>query len=101
MHLNKIVASLAVALPLLASAQTPAVTPADQPRSNLEKQQTTENGNAPKYGTPSSATTTSTQDAAAEKGKAKRMKSDGAKAKTTTGDPATDATSTKDATTTK
>ena len=50
--LDKLMIAAALALPLLAQAQStaPAVTPADQPRTHLEKQQTTENGNAPKYG---------------------------------------------------
>lgn len=48
-----LVAAAAVALPLAVGAQTsgsqPAVTPADQPRTPLEKEQTERNGQAPKY----------------------------------------------------
>ncbi len=47
------VAAVAVALPLAAIAQTsPNVKPADQPRTQLEADQTTKNGQATKYGGP-------------------------------------------------
>ncbi|MEO8936042.1 MAG: hypothetical protein ABI277_11755 [Burkholderiaceae bacterium] len=52
-HLAKLVAAVAVAVPLAAVAQmSPNVKPADQPRSQLEQEQTTKNGQAMKYGGP-------------------------------------------------
>ena len=104
--LDKLMIAAALALPLVATAQTtaPGVTPADQPRTNLEKQQTTENGNAPKYGGPGTDTGGSMSkgsrtDAAKT---SKKAKSDTAKAnRTAPGDaptypaPARDGTPTK------
>ena len=55
--LNKMIVAVGCALPLLASAQTttsPNVKPADQPRSQLEKEQTQQNGQATKYPGPAS-----------------------------------------------
>jgi hypothetical protein len=49
---TKVIAATAFCIPILASAQT--VTPPDQPRTNLEKQQTTQSGQAtrPQEGDP-------------------------------------------------
>lgn len=59
--LTRILAATAIALPLTVFAQsttaTPkGITPADQPTSQLEKDATTKNGQAPKYGTPATDT---------------------------------------------
>lgn len=51
-RLNRIIAATAFATPLIAFAQTPPVVPADQPRSDLERKQTTDTGQATKYGGP-------------------------------------------------
>ena len=55
-HVNKIIVAIGCALPLFASAQ--AVKPADQPRTQLEKEQTQDNGQATKY--PGTTTTDGT-----------------------------------------
>jgi hypothetical protein len=51
---TKLAAAVICSLPLIASAQTPSpnpkITPADAPRTNLERQQTQTVGDAPKYG---------------------------------------------------
>ncbi len=52
---QQIVSAVALALPLSVFAQ--AVKGPDQPRSDLEKQQTTQNGQATKYGAPASDAT--------------------------------------------
>ena len=63
-RINSLVAAVAISLPLFAGAQTssgsstPQSVPADQPRTNLEKQQTQQNGAATKYGEPGSASGT-------------------------------------------
>ncbi len=68
-------AAALLGLPLVAGAQTATgVTPPDQPRSNLEQQQTRQNGQATKYGQPGSmnqgASTSSTaEDPAADTSK--------------------------------
>ena len=51
---NRMLAAAVLSLPLIAMAQ--AVKPADQPRSDLEKTQTTDNGQATKYGGPGTDT---------------------------------------------
>lgn len=50
-HLDRLVAAVALALPLAAFAQSPSpnIKPADQPRSQLEQEQTTKNGQATQY----------------------------------------------------
>lgn len=56
-QLASLVAAVVVALPLAAVAQTsPNVKPADQPRTPLEQEQTTKNGQATKYGAPGTDT---------------------------------------------
>ena len=52
--LNRMLAAAVLSLPLIAMAQ--AVKPADQPRSDLEKTQTTDTGQATKYGGPGTDT---------------------------------------------
>lgn len=57
--LTQLVLAVACATPLLAAAQSatsPAVKPADQPRTPLESEQTTQNGQATKYGGPGTDT---------------------------------------------
>jgi hypothetical protein len=95
-HFTKLAAAVICSLPLIASAQTPStnskVTPADAPRSNLEKQQTQDKGDAPKYGQAGSdAGNQMNREDNAGKPKVKKAK----KAKKT------DDTATPDATTTK
>lgn len=51
--ITKILAITACSLPLVALAQT---LPADQPRTELERKQTTETGQATKYGAPGTET---------------------------------------------
>lgn len=71
--LNTLLLAAACALPLAAVAQgttpssmdkapSPNVKPADAPRSDLEKKQTTETGNAPKYGQDTKTTDTTAMD---------------------------------------
>ena len=59
--LTKLVAAVVCAVPLVAAAQTstsPNVKAADQPRTQLEQEQTTKNGQATKYGGPGTDTGT-------------------------------------------
>ncbi len=83
--LNKLVVAVAFALPLVASAQTtpsPDIKPADQPRTQLEKDQTTKNGQATKYGAPGTDTGGAmSKDHSAKK---KRMKADRTSTENTT-----------------
>ena len=54
---HKLIVAATLALPLLAAAQSsPNIKPADAPRTQLEKEQTTENGQATKYGGPGTDT---------------------------------------------
>ena len=80
MNLSKIIVAVGCALPLFAGAQ--AVKPADQPRTQLEKEQTQDNGQATKYPGPSSTdgTSSSMSKDSASAAKQKAMKSDKAKA---------------------
>lgn len=103
-RLTRLVAAVAVALPLAAIAQTsPNVKPADQPRTQLEQEQTTQNGQATKYGGPGTdAGATTGKDGSMAPTKHKGMKHKGDAADTTKpGDvpsypaPAKDGTPTK------
>ncbi len=80
-NLSKIIVAVGCALPLLANAQ--AVKPADQPRTQLEKEQTQDNGQATKYPGPTATDgsgSTTSKDSGASGMKHKGMKSDKAKA---------------------
>ncbi len=99
--LTKILATTACTLPLIALAQ---VTPSDQPGSELQRKQTTETGQATKYGGPGTSTSgDAMSDTSKTKMKHKGMKSDTSKSTNTTpaGDvptypaPARDGTPTK------
>lgn len=103
-RLNRIIAATACAMPLIAFAQTPAVVPADQPRTELERKQTTETGQATKYGGPGTNTGGSMGKADGDsKTKAKPMsKTDTTKAgQTAPGDVPTYPAPAKDGTPTK
>ena len=79
MNFSKIIVAVGCALPLLASAQ--AVKPADQPRTQLEKEQTQDNGQATKYPGPSTTDGTGSSTSKDSSGmKHKDMKSDKSKA---------------------
>ncbi len=102
--LNRIIAATVLAAPLIAFAQTPAVVPADQPRSELERKQTTDTGQATKYGGPGTNTGGSMGKADSDsKSKSKSMsKTDGAKGgQTAPGDVPTYPAPAKDGTPTK
>ncbi len=102
--MSRILAATACAVPLIALAQTPAVVPADQPRSDLERKQTTETGQATKYGGPGTNTGGSMGKTDSDsKTKAKPMsKTDASKgAQTAPGDVPTYPAPAKDGTPTK
>lgn len=101
MKLTKILAASACALPLLALAQTPAVVPADQPSSDLQRKQTTDNGQATQYGGPGTSTGGSMSKPDSGK-KASKSKGDTSKGgQTATGDVPTYPAPAKDGTPTK
>ncbi len=102
-RLNRIIAASACAFPLIAFAQTPAVVPADQPRSELERKQTTDTGQATKYGGPGTNTGGSMGKADSDsKMKSKPSKADTGKGgQTATGDVPTYPAPAKDGTPTK
>ena len=104
MHrLNRIIAAAACAVPLVAFAQSPAVVPADQPRSELERKQTTDTGQATKYGGPGTSTSGSMGKADSDsKMKSKpNSKTDTKGGQTAPGDVPTYPAPTKDGTPTK
>ena len=102
-RLNRIIAATACAVPLVALAQSPAVVPADQPRSELERRQTTDTGQATKYGGPGTNTGGSMGKADSDsKTKAKpASKTDAKGGQTAPGDVPTYPAPTKDGTPTK
>ena len=76
---HKLVVAAALVTPLVAIAQSsPNIKPADAPRTQLEKEQTTENGQATKYGGPGT-------DTAGKSSMSKSDKKDKPNAKSTSG----------------